>query len=524
MVIASPFDALTTRSKRQTPPIRVGVGGGGGGGGGANQQDRNFDSGTSSTTTKFVVGGIFAAIALVVCGVTIYLWLKHRRRVNFKTAKFNEAAGQSWKLDDQLPPNPTPGDTVSKPSGYGGKGGHDAGPEQELGLLAHAADPGHGGPGPSSSGLMPYSHSNSSFHSAASTPPPGRYSYDSKGQRLSSAQHDHDGQPCPVHSRPSSNSGLRSSSYITPPPAASTYNTSGAPPTNPNFYAAQPAQTQPGARPQSIPRIHSPPPQYMSRPGTAQQTYATTGNAAPTPAALLAGPPTSQRPQHQFSNPYNHHRRPSATNQLLPLYLANNSNNNNNNTAAPGGGGGGGGLADSYFDAATQLETPVVMQAQAGRAGQRGRELSVDGRGRERERESDSGPFLGSGHERGLSVDTIVPSTPGGGRGRERRLSIGVPVIARTRSGRRQASVDTVGMGRRTAAAAATAPLWADERGRLSVLQAEGVGRDSAGGRPRGRSFSPARHSFELDGGGADVGDSLLGRQYRAWGKDQVGR
>ena len=519
MVDASPFDPFTYHSKRQTPPIRVGVGDGA-----AKPDNRNYDSGSSTTTTKYVVGGIFAAIALVVCGVTVYLWLKHRGRVNYKTAKFNEAAGQSWKLDDQLPQNPTPGDAGSKPSGYGGKGGHDAGPEQELGLLAHAADPGHGGPGQSStSAQRPYSHSNSSFHSAASTPPAGRYSYDSKGQRISSSgpQHDHDGQPCPVHSRPSSNSGLRPTSYITPPPAASTYNTSGAPPTNPNFYTAYQAQQQQqqpqGARPQSIPMIHSPPPQYISRPGTAQQTP-TTGNAASTstPAALLAGPPTSQRPQHQFSNPYNHHRRPSATNQLLPLYLASNVNNNNNNNDTAGGAGGG--LADSYFDAATQLETPVVMQAQAGLVGQRGRELSVDGRGRERER--DSGGFLGShGHERGLSVDTVVPLTPGGERGRERRLSIGVPVIARTRSGRRQASVDTVGMGRRTAA-----PMWADERGRLSVLQAEGVGR------PRGRSLSPARHSFELDAGGGgggsggDVGDSLLGQQYRAWGEEQVGR
>ena len=440
---------------------------------------------SSSNTTKYVVTGIFAAIALLVCSITIYLWLRHRRRADYKTSKFNEASGQAWKLDDQLPQQPTPG-ADAKP-GYGGKGGHDAGPEQEQGLLAGAADPGHA-PGPSSSlAALPHSQSNSSFHSATSNP--GRISYDSKGPRLSSS-HDpdcpvhsshHDGQPCPVHSHQSkpSGSGLRPSSYM--PPPASTYNTASAPPTNPNFYAAQQAHTQAQqGRPQSIPTINSPPPQYMSRPGTAQAVGHLSNAAAPPPAALVPGPPTTPKPQHQFSNPYNHNRRPSATGGLLPLYLTNTV--------------GSGGQADSYFDANNPLETPVVVQ-------QRGRELSVDGRGRGREREIQ--------HERAGSVDTVVglASLTPGGRSRERRLSIGVPVIARTRSGRRQQSADT---GRRT-------PMWTDERGRLSVLQADGVGRE----RPRGRSASP-RGSFEMDAG--DVGESLLGKQYRAWGEEQVRR
>jgi len=58
-------------------------------------------------------------------------------------------------------------------------------------------------------------------------------------------------------------------------------------------------------------------------------------------------------------------------------------------------------------------------------------------------------------------------------------------------------------------------PMWTDERGRLSVLQADGVGRE----RPRGRSVSP-RRSFEMEG--SDVGESLLGRQYRAWGDGDI--
>jgi hypothetical protein len=54
-------------------------------------------------------------------------------------------------------------------------------------------------------------------------------------------------------------------------------------------------------------------------------------------------------------------------------------------------------------------------------------------------------------------------------------------------------------------------PMWADERGRLSAMQQDGIGRE----RPRGRSMSP-RRSFELEGDSGDVGESLLGRQYRA--------
>ena len=479
MVIASHFDTLTYHPKRQSPPIRVGV---------------NPPSPPNpNNTTSYIITAVFAVFAVVVCSITVFLWLRYRRKVTYKTSKFNQESGQAWKLDDQLPQNPTPsGD--AKPA-YGGKGGHDAGPEQEQGLLANAAGPGHT-PGPSND--LPHSHSHTSFHSDTSTL--GRYSYDSKGQRLSTS-HDpncpvhssHPGQPCPVHSqqnRPST-SGLRPSSYM--PPPASTYNTAAAPPTNPNFYAAELAQAQQG-RPQSTPTVHSPPPDYMSRPGTAQPGQSSS-DAGP-PAALVPGPPTTPRPQHQFSNPYNHNRRPSATNQLLPLYLA--------NTA------GGGGQADSYFDTNMPLETPVVMQAESALV-QRPRELSVDGRGRvrERERSADGGEWAAAlrGHERGLSVDTVVPLTPGGGRNRDRRLSIGVPVIARTRSGRRQQSVDT---GRRT-------PMWTDERGRLSVLQVEGVGRE----RQRGRSVSP-RRSLDMDAG--DVGDSLLGQQYRAWGQEQVRR
>jgi len=125
---------------------------------------------------------------------------------------------------------------------------------------------------------------------------------------------------------------------------------------------------------------------------------------------------------------------------------------------------------------------------------QRPKELSVGPRGRERERE--------------MSTDTL---TPGGRTPRERRLSIGVPVIARTRSGRRQMSVDRMLAvdGRRT-------PMWMDERGQLSVLQGEGVGRE----RPRGRSVSPrprrSSEVLELEGDSGDVGQSLLGRGYRA--------
>jgi hypothetical protein len=454
MVAKNHHDTFSYHTRRQSPPIRVGV-----------------VPPKSNNTTKYVVTGIFAALALIVCSITIFLWLKYRRRANYKTAKFNEGAGQAWELKDQLPQNPTPG-ADAKP-GYGGKGGHDAGPEQEQGLLAHAADPGHA-PGQSSSlAALPHSHSNSSFHSAASTP--GRISYDSKGQRLSSS-HDrncpvhssHHGQPCPVHSHQgsASGSGLRPSSYM--PPPASTYNTASAPPTNPNFYVAQQAQ-----RPQSIPKINSPPPQYMSRPGTAQPGQFS--NAGPTPASLVPGPLTTPKPQHHFTNPYNHNRRPSATGGLLPLYLANT----------------GGGQADTYFDANTQLETPVVMNAQAASMQRvslpRAFELSVETRGR----------------ERGTSVETL---TPGGGRTpRERRLSIGVPVIARTRSGRRQQSVDS-----------RHAPMWTDERGRLSALQQDGVGRERA----RGRSMSP-RRSYEME---ADVGDSLLGQQYRAWGEGEIRR
>jgi hypothetical protein len=408
----------------------------------------------ASNTTKYIVTAIFAAITLIVCSVTIFLWFKYRRRVSYKTVKFNEAEGQAWKLDDQLPEHTAPG-TEAKP-GYGGKVGHDAGPEQEQGLLANAADPGRT-TGPSSSlAALPHSHSNSSFHSAASTP--GRISYDSTGQRLSSG-HDpncpvhssHPGRACPVHSSQGAASGSG-------PPPASTYNTASAPPTNPTFYAAQQAPAP--SRPQSTSRINSPPPQYVSRPGTAQ------GPAGP-PSSLVPGPPTTPKPQHHFSNPYNHNRKPSATGGLLPLYLA--------NTA--------GGQADSYFDASNQLETPVVMDAQAALM-QRPRELSMDRRGRERERD--------------VSVDTVVP---GGRAPRERRLSIGVPIIARTRSGRRQQSVDS----RHT-------PTWVDERGRLSALQQQGIGRE----RSRSRSMSP-RRLFELEGEGGDVGQSLLGQQHRAW-------
>jgi hypothetical protein len=458
MVAESRHDTPLYHPRRQSPPVRVGV------------------VPKPNNTTKYVVTGIFAALALIVCSVTIYLWLKYRRRTNYKSAKFNEAAGQAWKLDDQLPSHPTP-DADGKPD-YGGKGGHDTGPEQEQGLLANAADPGHA-PGPSSSlATLPHSHSSSSFHSAASTP--GRISYDSKGQRISSSHHpncpvhsSHHGQPCPVHSHQGSSSasgsGLRPSSFL--PPPASTYNTASAPPTNPNFYAAQQAQAQKQSRPQSIPKVQSPPPQYVSRPTTAQ---AGQFSNAP-PPSLIPGPVMSPKPQHHFTNPYDHNRRPSATGGLRPLYLAN---------AAAGGGG----QADSYFDANNSLETPVVMNAERASM-QRPRELDVGPRGRERD----------------MSTDTL---TPGGRTPRERRLSIGVPIIARTRSGRRQMSVDT---GRR-------APAWTDERGRLSVLQADGVGRER-----RGRSMSP-RRSFELEGEGGDVGESLLGRQYRAWGEGEMRR
>src|SRR5256885_991290 len=129
MVIASHFDSYADNLKRESPPIRVGV-----------------NPPKSNNTVKYVVTGIFAALTLIVCSVTIYLWLKHRHRVNYNSSKFNEAEDQAWKLDDQLPQHPPPG-AESKP-GYGGKGGHDTGPEQEQGLLANAADPGHG-PGPS---------------------------------------------------------------------------------------------------------------------------------------------------------------------------------------------------------------------------------------------------------------------------------------------------------------------------------------------------------------------------------------
>jgi hypothetical protein len=443
-------DTSLSHPRRQSPPMRVGV---------------NYTK--PNNTIKYVVTGIFAALAFIVCSVTIYLWIKYRRRVNYKTSKSNEEQDQTYKLDDQLPQNPTPGTNAK--ADYGGKGGHDAGPEQEQGLLANAADPGLA-PGPS--GSRPYSHSNSSFHSAASTPP--RVSYDSKGQRISSS-HDpncpvhssHHGQPCPVHSHQgaASGSGLRPSSHM--PPPATTYNIAAAPPTNPNFYVAQQAQAQRSqqSRPQSTPKLNSPPPQYVSRPPTVQG-----GQSSNTPpASLVPGPPTTPRQQHQFSNPYNHNRRPSSTNQLLPLYLASKA----------------GGQADSYFDANNQLETPIVMNAQQG-VMQKPRELSLDGRGRERSMSGDT-------------ITGLTPLTPGG-RNRERRLSIGVPIIARTKSGRRQQSVDS----RRT-------PMWADERGRLSVLQQEGVGRE----RPRGRSMSP-RRSFELEGDSGDVGESLLGRQYRA--------
>jgi hypothetical protein len=453
-------DASLSHPRRQSPPVRVGV---------------NYTK--PNNTTKYVVTGIFAALAFIVCSVTIYLWIRYRRKATYKASKFNDEQGETYKLDDLPPQNPTSG-TDTKPS-YGRKGGHDTGPEQEQGLLANAADPGLA-PGPS--GSRPYSHSNSSFHSAASTP--RRISYDSKGQRISSS-HDpncpvhssHHGQPCPVHSHQgaASGSGLRPSSYM--PPPATTYNTAAAPPTNPNFYAAQQAQAQAQksqqGRPQSIPKINSPPPQYVSRPPTAQDAQFSSGP----PAALVPGPPTTPRQQHQFSNPYNHNRRPSSTNQLLPLYLASKA----------------GGQADSYFDANNQLETPIVMDAQQG-VMQRPRELSLDRRGRERSMSGDT-------------ITGLTPQTPGG-RNRERRLSIGVPIIARTRSGRRQQSVDS----RRT-------PMWADERGRLSVLQQEGVGRE----RPRGRSMSP-RRSFELEGDSGDVGERLLGGQYRAWGDDQLKR
>jgi hypothetical protein len=436
-------DASLPHPRRQSPPMRVGV---------------NYTK--PNNTIKYVVTGIFAALAFIVFSVTVFLWIKYKRRT---TSKFSEEQDETHKLDDLPPQNPTPG-MDTKPS-YGGKGGHDTGPEQEQGLLANAADPGLA-PGPS--GSRPYSHSNSSFHSGASTP--ARVSYDSKGQRISSS-HDpncpvhssHHSQPCPVHSHQgaASGSGLRPSAYM--PPPATTYNTAAAPPTNPNFYAAQQTQAQKPqqGRPQSIPKINSPPPQYMSRPATAQGAQLSNGP----PAALIPGPPTTPKPQHQFSNPYNHNRRPSSTNQLLPLYLTNKT----------------GGQADSYFDSNNQLETPIVMDAQQGVV-QRPRELSLDRRGRERSMSGDT-------------ITGLTPLTPGG-QNRERRLSIGVPIIARTRSGRRQQSVDS----RRT-------PVWADERGRLSVLQQEGVGRE----RPRGRSMSP-RRTFELEGDSGDVGERLLGR------------
>lgn len=471
MVAEASRAALLSHLRRQSPPMRIGV------------------VSKPNNTTKYVVTGIFAALTVIVCSVTIYLWLKYRRRTNYKTAKSNESDGEAWKLDDQLPKHPPPGEGA-KPS-YGGKGGHDAGPEQEQGLLANAAEPGRV-PGPSHSlAALPHSHSNSSFHSAASSP--GRISYDSKGPRLSTG-HDascpvhshsaHHGQPCPVHSRPgsalASGSGLRPSSYM--PPPATTYNTATPPPTNPNFYAAQQAQSkaQAPAQRQSIPQNNSPPPQYMSRPGTAQGgQYA---NAPP--ASLIPGPLSTPKPQHHFTNPYNHNRHPSATGGLLPLYLP--------QTA--------GGQADSYFDASNQLETPIVMNAQHASV-QRPRELSVGPGGRERERE--------------MSIDTL---TPGGRTPRERRLSIGVPVIARTRSGRRQMSVDRMSIDSRRA------PMWTDERGRLSVLQSEGLGRE----RPRGRSASPrprrSSEVLELEGDSGDVGESLLGRGYRAWGEEQIRR
>jgi hypothetical protein len=63
--------------------------------------------------------------------------------------------------------------------------------------------------------------------------------------------------------------------------------------------------------------------------------------------------------------------------------------------------------------------------------------------------------------------------------------------------------------------------MWTDEQGRLSVLQAEGMGRE----RPRGRSVSPrprrSSEVLELEGDSGDVGESLLGRGYRAWGPEQ---
>lgn len=472
MVAEISHDALLPHLRRQSPPMRIGV------------------VSKPNNTTKYVVTGIFAALTIIVCSVTIYLWLKYRRRTSQKTAQFGEGDDQAWKLDDQLPKHPAAGEGA-KPS-YGGKGGHDAGPEQEQGLLANTAEPGHA-PGPSHSlAALPHSLSNSSFHSASSNP--GRISYDSKGQRLSTG-HDpncpvhshsaHHGQPCPVHSRhgsgPVSGSGLHPSSHR--PPPATTYNTATPPPTNPIFYTAQQAQSQTRSKAQaavqrqSIPQINSPPPQYMSRPSTAQGVPYS--NAPP--PSLVPGPPTTPKPQHHFTNPYNHNRRPSATGGLLPLYLP--------QTA--------GGQADSYLDASSQLETPIIMNAQRASV-QRPRELSVGPAGRERERE--------------MSTDTL---TPGGRTLRERRLSIGVPVIARTRSGRRQMSVDRISIDSRRA------PMWTDERGRLSVLQAEGVGPE----RPRGRSVSPrprrSSEVLELEGDSGDVGESLLGRGYRAWGPEQ---
>ena len=371
--------------RRQQPPARVGAGVGGG---------------ASGNWKYYVVAG-FGAAALLVVLLTTCLWLRHRKRKNYKPSEFMENTGQAWKLEDQLPSNPTPGDAMAsgaKPpvkTSYGGPAGHDAGPEQEQGLLAHAADSGkHSSIGnhtlaPGGSGNF-YAQPNmnastSSFHTPSATPPirPNSFSYP------------------PVATNPA----YDGSHWNTPQgPTGHSIQTG---PSNPQQSPYFSAQNQPPISSPPIMLTQSPPPQYATRPPTVEPyppqqlqqqpppkpQFQSFGPPPPSAAGAAAHPPgliPGQPPRPQSLSAH------LGTNNPLPLYLQ--------QTA------GSGGQADSYFSGA-HIGTTV----------RRDRGLSVDGRGGvitplgNEERLRRLSVQTGTNERRGRSVDRGGPG-PAGGR------------------------------------------------------------------------------------------------------------
>ena len=390
---AMTFSVSHYEYRRQQPPARVGAGGGGG---------------ASGNWKYYVVAG-FGGAALLVVFLTTCLWLRHRKRKNYKPSEFMENTGQAWKLEDQLPSNPTPGDAMAsgaKPPGktsYGGPAGHDAGPEQEQGLLAHAADAGkHSSIGnhslaPGGSGNF-YAQPNmnastSSFHTPSATPPirPNSFSYP------------------PVATNPA----YDGSHWNTPQGPTGHSFQAGPSNSHPSPYFS--AQNQPPISSPPIMLTQSPPPQYASRPPTVetyppqqqqyqQQPYQQQQlppkpqfqSFGPPPPSASAHPPglmPGQRPQSLSAQP------------PLPLYLQQTH--------------GSGGQADSYFSGAhigTTVRRDRGLSVDGGRRGQ-----SVDaGRGgvitplgnEERLRRLS----VQTGERRGRSMDRGGVGHPVGGR------------------------------------------------------------------------------------------------------------